>query len=158
LDEMKVRLEELRTMRAAHVHVLSDAPEEDAMKKMIGWAERRGIREARLFGRNTYPTNNPEPHGYEFFLTVGQDVQPEGNIDMVEIHGGLYAVLRFQNLNKIGEAWKKLWGWLEESKREHIGMKKGEYGWVDGYEEHLNWQEKKPQTEWIFDLWLQLKE
>jgi DNA gyrase inhibitor GyrI len=158
LDEMRVRLERLGTMRAAHVHVLSDAPEEGAMKKMIAWAERKGIGEARLFGRNTYPTDNPEPHGYELFLTVGPEIQPDESIDIVELHSGLCAVLRFQNLNEIGEAWKKLWGWIEESKREHIGMKKGEYGWVDGYEEHLNWHEKKPQNEWIFDLWLQLKE
>ena len=92
------------------------------------------------------------------FLTVGPEIQPDDNIDIVELHGGLCAVLRFQNLNEIGEAWKKLWGWIEENKREHIGMKKGEYGWVDGYEEHLNWHEEKPQNEWIFDLWLQLKE
>ena len=158
MDEWKVRLEELRTMLAAHVHVLSDTPEEDAMKKIMGWAEGNGIREARLFGRNTYPTDNPEPHGYEFFLTVGPDIKPEDGIDMTEIHGGLYAVLRFQNLNMIGEAWKRLWSWIEDSKREHIGMKKGEYGWVDGYEEQLNWQEKKPPTEWVLDLWIQLKE
>ncbi len=25
--------------------------------------------EARLFGRNTYPTMRPEPHGYALFLT-----------------------------------------------------------------------------------------
>jgi len=47
---------------------------------------------------------------------------------MAEIQGGLYAVLRFQDLNLIGEAWKKLWGWIEESKWEHIGMKKGKHG------------------------------
>ena len=47
---------------------------------------------------------------------------------------------------------------MEESKREPIGMEKGEYGWVDSYEEHLNWREKKPLAEWVFALWLKLKE
>ncbi len=160
MDEIEVRLERLRTMRTAHVQVLSDVSEEDAGKKIMEWAERKGLfrKGVRLFGRNTYPTDNPEPHGYEFFLTIGPDVKPEGEIDIQEIPSGLYAVLRFMDLDKIGDAWRKLWGWIEESKHEFIGWKKGEYGWVDGYEEHLNWQEKKPQTEWIFDLWVQLKE
>jgi DNA gyrase inhibitor GyrI len=57
-----------------------------------------------LFGRNTFPTDNPEPHGYEFFLTVGPDIEPERDTEIREIPGGLYAVLRFNELNKIGEA------------------------------------------------------
>lgn len=157
---MEVRLERLRAMRAAHIHVLSDASEEDAGKKILEWAERKGLfgEDVRLFGRNTYPTDDPEPHGYEFFLTVGPDIMPEGEIDIQEIPGGLYAALRFENLDKIGDAWRKLWKWIEESKYEFIGWRKGEHGWIDGYEEHVNWQEKKPQTEWIFDLRVQLKE
>ncbi len=160
LEEMTVRLEKLETMRAAHAHALSETPEEDANRKIMDWAKRnKAIRKGtRLFGRNTYPTDNPEPHGYEFFLTVSKDIKPEGDIDLKEIHGGSYATLRFTNLEKIGEAWQKLWKWFEENKREHVGFKKEEHGWVDGYEEHLNWQENKPPNEWVFDLWVQLKE
>ncbi len=162
---MEVRLERLETMRAAYTHVLSDTPEEDAGKKIMEWAKPKGLLQkgvgARLFGRNTHPTDNPEPHGYEFFLTVGPDVEPEGDIEVREIPGGLYAVLRFKNLDNIGKAWKHLWNWIKESEHEHIGWKKGEHGWVNGFEEHLNWFECyqfKPPSEWIFDLWVQLKE
>lgn len=159
---MVVRLERLKAMRAAYTHAFSDTPEEDAGKRIREWAKSKGLMEkgigARLFGRNTYPTDKPEPHGYEFYLTVDRDIEPEGDIRMKDIPGGLYAVLRFKNLDKIGEAWKKLWKWLEESEYEHVGWKKGEHGWVDGFEEHLNWREEKPQSEWIFDLWVQLKE
>ena len=56
------------------------------------------------WSRNTYPTNDPEPHGYEYFLTVGLDVVVEGDVDVKEIPGGLYAVLRFTDLARIGEA------------------------------------------------------
>jgi hypothetical protein len=38
-------------------------------------------------------------NGYEFFLTVGRDIEPDGDIDMRQ--GGLYAVLRFKNLENI---------------------------------------------------------
>jgi DNA gyrase inhibitor GyrI len=129
---------------------------------MREWARSNGLMKesggARLFGRNTYPTDKPEPHGYEFYLTIGPDLEPEGDIEATEIPGGLYAVLRFKNLNRIGEAWEELWKWIKESRYEHVGWKKGEHGWVNGYEEHLNWYEGKPPTEWIFDLWVQLKE
>ena len=162
MREMEVRLERLETMRAVYTHAFSDTPEEDAGRRIIEWAKSKGLMEksagARLFGRNTYPTDKPEPHGYEFYLTVDSDIKPEGDIETREIPGGLYAVLRFKNLYKIREAWEKLWKWIEESEYEHVGWKKGEHGWVNGFEEHLNWKEEKPQTEWTFDLWIQLKE
>jgi DNA gyrase inhibitor GyrI len=127
---MTVRLEKLKLMRAAHVHVLSETPKEDANRKLMGWAERNGVvkQGARLFGRNTYPTDNLEPHGYEFFLTIAQDVKSKGDVDLKEITGGSYAVLRFTSLEKIGEAWQKLWKWFEESKREQTGFRKEEHG------------------------------
>lgn len=48
-------------MRAAHIHVLSETPEEDAWKKMEAWAKPKVLLEKgnRVFGRNTYPTDNP---------------------------------------------------------------------------------------------------
>lgn len=159
---MKVRVERLETMYCACVHVLSETPEEDAWKKMEAWAGPKELLEksvgTRVFGRNTYPTNDPEPHGYEFLLTVKPDIKPEGGIKIKKIPGGLYAVLRFKNLDNMGKAWRALWEWIEESEYDHIGWQKGDHGWCNGFEEHLNWYEKKPTTGWIFDLWVQLKE
>ena len=159
--EMEVRLERLETMRAAYVHAFSETPEEDAWRKMVAWAKPKGLLEeglgTRVFGRDTYPTDKPEPHGYEFFLTVGPDVEPEGDIDIREIPGGLYAALRFKGLNNIKDAWERMWSWIDESDYEYIGWKKGEYGWCNGFEEHLNPLEES-MKDWIFDLWVQLKE
>jgi effector-binding domain-containing protein len=160
---MEVRLEKLKTMRAAHVHALSETPEEDAMRKIMEWAGRKGLlgkgSRARLFGRNTYPTDKPEPHGYEFMLTVEPNVKPDGDIDVKEIPSGSYAALRFKNIEKMGEAWGKLLKWVDESGHKQVGLKKTERGWANsGYEELLNWYENKPPNEWVFDLWVQLKE
>ena len=159
--DMEVRLERLETMRAAHVHAFSESPEEDAWKKMVAWAKPKGLLEedsgTRVFGRNTYPTDATEPHGYEFFLTVGAEVEAEGDIDIQEIPGGLYAVLRFEGLENMKDAWERLWNWIKESEHEHIGWQKGEHGWHNGFEEHLNPLEESMQK-WIFDLWVQLKE
>ena len=57
--DMKVRIERLETMRAAHIHVLSETLEEDAWKKMEAWAKLIELLEMRdrVFGRNTYPTD-----------------------------------------------------------------------------------------------------
>jgi len=162
MKDMEVRLARLETMRAACTHALSDTPEEDAGRRIREWAKSNDSTKegtgARLFGRNTYPTDKPEPHGYEYHLTIGPNVKPEGDIETSEIPGGLYAVLRFKNLNRIGEAWEEMWKWIKNSGHEHVGWTKGEHGWVNGYEEHLNWYEDKPPTEWIFNLWVQLKE
>ena len=159
MDE--VRLETLEPMRAVHVHALSENPEEDAGKEIMGWAQSMGLLKegsgSRLFGRNTFPTSEPEPHGYELYLTIGEDVDA-GGIDVGQIPGGLYAVLRFTNLENIGAAWKRLFSWIEEGEYQHVGWKKGEHGWADGFEEHLDFWEEKPQSEWTFDLWAKLKE
>ena len=37
--DLEVMIERLETMRAAHIHVLSETPEEDAWKKMVAWAK-----------------------------------------------------------------------------------------------------------------------
>ena len=160
--DIKVRIDRLETMRAAHINVLSENPEEDAWKKMEAWAKPLGLLEkdigTRVFGRNTYPTDNPEPHGYEFFLTVDCDIEPDGDIDIGQIPGGLYAVLQFKGLDNIRNAWEHLWNWIKENKYKHIGWQKGDHGWCDGFEEHINWYEGLSPKKWIFDLWVQLKE
>lgn len=50
----------------------------------MDWAKSRGLLErnnvSRLFGRNTYPTDKSEPHGYELYLTVKGAIEPEGDI------------------------------------------------------------------------------
>ncbi|KAB2947242.1 MAG: Bacterial transcription activator, effector binding domain [Candidatus Methanoperedens nitroreducens] len=96
--------------------------------------------------------------GYEFFLTVGRDIESDGDIDMRQIPGGLYVVLRFKNLENIGNAREHLWNWIKENKYEYIGMRKGDHGWFNGFEEQINWHEGMPPNEWVFDLWVQLRE
>jgi DNA gyrase inhibitor GyrI len=158
---MDIRLERLKTMLAVHTHVLSDTPEEDAGKRIQDWARSNGLfgnMRCRLFGRNTYPTDNPESHGYEFYLTIQPAMELTSDMDTGIIPGGLFAVLRFKNLERMGEAWKKMWRWIEANEHEYVGWTKGDYGWVNGFEEHINWQTDKPITEWIFDLWVHLKE
>ena len=160
--EWNIHIRRIESLRAAYTHSSSDTPEEDAWKKMEAWARPRGIltkeKGTRIFGRNTYPTDNPEPHGYQLFITVDQSIKPENEIKIGEIPGGTYAVLSSTNLDNIGDAWRSLWSWIENSEYEFIGWKKEEYGWADGYEEHLNPFDDKLISEWKFELWIPLKE
>ena len=161
MREMEVRIEKLGTLRAAVAHSSSSTPEEDAAQKIMAYGTANGLMGksgVRLFGRNTYPTEKPQPHGYEFYLTIPYDVQTDGDIETSHIPGGQYAVLRFKNLGNIGFAWKRLWTWIEQNGHEHADWQKTAHGWAGGLEEQVNWQEQKPPTEWVFDLWVKLKE
>ena len=164
MSEFDVRFEWLHPSKVAYVHASGDNPEEAAMAKILKWADSKGLtgqHELSLFGRNTYPTDHPEPHGYEYYLTFNGDFKPEGEIEIKTLPAGLYAVLRFKNLFMIQDAWMRLIKWVQENGHEQVGMSKGAYGWVNsGFEELINWQElknQKPPTEWLFDLWLQIK-
>ena len=161
-SDWEIQLERIKTLRAAYCHALSETPEEDVWKKIEAWARPRELltpdKSTRIFGRNTYPTNNPEPHGYELFLTVDPSIDAEGGIKIKEIPGGLYAVLKSTSLERMGDAWRCLWNWVEDSGYEFVGWKKEEHGWVGGFEEHLNPFEGKPPADWLFNLWIPLKE
>ncbi|MFW9938838.1 MAG: GyrI-like domain-containing protein [Candidatus Thorarchaeota archaeon] len=160
-----IKLERLKSMRAVYFYALSDTPEEDAWKKAESWAKNSGLfktsKKPRIFGRNIYPTENPEPHGYGYFITITPDTKIEKAISIRIIPGGLYAVARCEGFEEIGKQWELLWKWVNQSKYKYIGETKSEYGFELGFEEHLNWYpfmvEKSTKTP-IFDLMLQLCE
>ena len=93
--EWHVQIQQIESIRAAFTHSLSETPEEDAWKKIGSWAKIKGLHKksagTRLFGRNTYPTDDPEPHGYQLFLTIYQTVEPGEGIEFDEIPGGTTA-------------------------------------------------------------------
>ena len=147
-------------MQAAHVYSLSQPPEEEALTKILEYAKTSGLTQekSRLFGRNIYPTDQPEPHGYEYYLTSDSNIITKGEVATGEVPGGLYAVLEIKNLLSIGEGWQKLFSWVEANGHQPVGVFKGKHGWVNSaYEELLDWQQQKPPTEWRFRLWVQLQ-
>ena len=161
----KIKLERVKSMRAAYFHALSEAPEDDAWKKAGSWAKEKELlkkdSEVRIFGRNTYPTKNPEPHGYGYFITITPNITINEDISIRIIPGGLYAVSRCEGVEQIGETWVNLWKWVDESEYEFIGEIKGEFGYELGFEEHLNWYPamvEKSEKKLIFNLMVQLWE
>jgi DNA gyrase inhibitor GyrI len=128
MKEMEVRIERLSTLCTAYSCSFSATPEEDAAKTLMEWAKNKRLLDkggARLFGRNTFPTDKPEPRGYELHLTIDENLKTGSDIETSEVPAGLYAVLRFRDLRNISLAWEKLWSWIEKSEYEHAGWSKG---------------------------------
>jgi hypothetical protein len=147
-------------MVAAYFVSLNQPPEEEALTAALKYAENNGLTEAtaRLFGRNIYLTDQPEPHGYEYYVAADK-IEPNGADGVGEVSGGLYAVVEVKNLFNLLEGWKNLLEWVEANGYRTVGVKRGPNGWVNSaYEELLEWQLPKPPTEWRFRLWVQLQE
>ena len=126
MSELEVRIEKLEPMRVASVRVVSDTPERDAWDKMRGWAEPLGLLE-NIEKNPVFGFNNPGPapdrreYGYEFWIRVDPDTEPNGDIQIRDFPGGMYAVTKCALLGdpNILETWKLLWDWVQASEYEH---------------------------------------
>ena len=159
MRELQVRIVKLEPLRAAYALGFGPSPEGIAWEKLMSWAKRQGLLESiashRLFG-----FNNPNPHpgspnyGYEQWMTVGQEVQPEGDIRIKEFPGGLFAVARCTGTDNIFNTWQQLVAWQETS---HYKMANNQC-----LEECLNPQVfLEPQPDFgslAFDLYLPIAE
>ena len=133
MKEFKVEIVELEPMRVASVQAISETPEHDSWEKMRAWAEPKGFLED-LEKHPVFGFNNPDPspgqkeYGYEFWMRVGPDVEPEGGVEIKEFEGGLYAVttcnlkeeLESDFFKEKGflESWHKILDWVKSSEYE----------------------------------------
>ncbi|XHH10439.1 MAG: GyrI-like domain-containing protein [Candidatus Bathyarchaeia archaeon] len=159
---IELKIERFKTMRTANVQSQAGNPEEDALGKILDYAATNGLTtktNARLFGRNFYPTRQPEPHGYEYYLTIEEDVKPSREIVIRNIPEGLYATLRVKGVAEIPAGWQALFSMVESAGYKQVGVLRRVYGWVNaGFEEIVNWQQQSDPMDWVINLWLQLKE
>jgi DNA gyrase inhibitor GyrI/DNA-binding transcriptional ArsR family regulator len=135
MKELEVRIVELKPMRVASVRAISETPEHDAGKKMRAWAEPRGLL-GDIENHPVFGFNNPDPspdrkeYGYEFWIRIGPDVQPEGEIQVKQFSGGLYAVttcdVKGEPAKNIPETWHRLAEWVNSSK-----YKSGKHQWLE---------------------------
>lgn len=135
MSGLDVRIVKLDHMRVASAYGFGRSPEGQAWEKLIAWAKPKGLlqdpEKYRIFGfNNPNPAPGSPNYGYEFWITVGPEVEPEGDVRIQDFGGGLYAVTRCQGVTTIGDTWKKLGAWVEDSQyrwarhqwlEEHIG-------------------------------------
>ncbi|MFX1271569.1 MAG: GyrI-like domain-containing protein [Promethearchaeota archaeon] len=131
MDELEVRIERLEPMRVASVQAISKSPENEAWNKLRAWAEPLGllddVKKNPVFGfNNPEPSPGKEEYGYEFWIKVDDYVEPEGDIEIKEFEGGLFAVTTtplkadpiFEDGHHFIGAWKYLRDWIKSSKYE----------------------------------------
>jgi DNA gyrase inhibitor GyrI len=124
MSAIKVRILKLDYMRVASFYGFGREPETIAWEKLTAFAKPKDYLDDpenhRIFG-----FNNPDPsagspnYGYEVCIEVGPEVEPEGEMRVKSFDGGWYAVTRCEvrggNYQVIGDLWKKLVAWREDS-------------------------------------------
>jgi DNA gyrase inhibitor GyrI len=129
MGEIDVRIVELEPMRVASVYGFGASPEEQAWGKLMNWSKPKGLlqnpEQHRIFGfNNPNPSAGSPNYGYEFWIAVGPEAEPEGEVRILDFSGGLYAVTRCELAGKgpgeiIPATWKQLVEWLGKSKYKH---------------------------------------
>ena len=157
MSDLEVRIIKLEPMRVVSFLGFGESPEELAWEKLIAWAKPKGLlddlKEHRLFGfNNPNPSAGSPNYGYEVWIVVDPDQEVDGEAKIVDFEGGLYGVTRCVvptgKFEVIGETWKKLNAWREDSE-----YNCGHHQWL---EESLPLN--PPDTEFVLDLYLPIAE
>lgn len=121
-NKLDVRMVRLEPMRVAYAIGFGKEPEYLAWTALLTWARQKGLFPGREGGgQRFFGFNNPSPtpgspnYGYEQWLTVGPEAGAEGEVQIKDFSGGLYAVARCQGPENIYPTWKDLVVWGENS-------------------------------------------
>ena len=150
MSDLEVRIVQMEPMRVASALGFGASPEPEAWSKILAFAAAKGIDtgEARFFGfNNPNPSPGSPNYGYEQWITVGPDVEAEGEITIKEIPARRYAVAHCESLSTITETWRQLVLWFEDS-----AYRKPAH-WCECLEELLT-PPGTPYEEYVFDLYL----
>lgn len=160
MTDIEVQIVKLEPMRVASFHGFGSEPEMIAIGKMVAFAQPKGYLDD-LEANPVFGFNNPNPsvgspnYGYEIWLSVGPELESaEGDdFEIKEFEGGTYGVTRCEvteeNYELIGETWKKLNAWREDSNHGP-----GNWQWL----ERTIRMESDPPGEFILDLYIPLSE
>jgi DNA gyrase inhibitor GyrI len=121
MENLEVRLVHLEPVRVAYSLGFGPSPEGEAWNTLLDWASKAGQLEDwdahRFFG-----FNNPDPspgspnYGYEQWMTLTEELLPDGGVKVKEVPGGFYAVARCRGTEAIFPTWQRLVTWVEESR------------------------------------------
>ncbi len=156
MNNFNVRIVNLEPKRVASVLGFGGSPEEQAWEKLVAWAGPKGlledIKQHPIFGfDNPKPSPGSPNYGYEFWITVGPEVEPEGEVKIQTFSGGLYAVAGCQGVENISPTWKQLVAWLDDSRYKHA-----HHQWL---EQHLGYANDAPDGEsLLMDLHMPISE
>ena len=118
-----IEIVHLDAVRVASAYGFGANPEEIAWRKLVAWAKPKGFLDDialhPIFGlNNPYPSGPNARYGYEFWIKVGPEVEPEGEIRIGEFLGGNYAVARCEvkgHPESIAGGWQELAVWCKKN-------------------------------------------
>ncbi len=120
-DSLEVRIVRLEPLRVASALGYGPQPEGIAWQKITTWAKAQGLlggsERPRFFG-----FNNPDPapgspnYGYEQWIVIPAEITAgTDEVTIKTFPGGLYGVTRCPSLTRIGDVWRTLLAWREDS-------------------------------------------
>ncbi len=144
-----VRIVYLPAATVASAHVIGDDPEDragvmiaDFVRENRLWEKHPGL---RLYGFNhPNPTDETGYHGYEFWVTIPEDLEVPAPLEKKQFEGGTYAahMIRMGNFQE----WAWLDRWVTESEEYTAVGKEGPETMYGCLEEHLNYHDHIRQT------------
>lgn len=150
--QSQVQIVRLDPMRVIGFNGFGSSPEEIALQKLRDWAGAHGA-QGRVFGfNNPNPAPGSPNYGYDVWMVVDETVQADGEGQLVNFDGGLYAVARcaVRDPGKdIPAAWQALARWAEQN-----GHELGSHQWL---EEQVNFFSAADEAGFTLDLYLPLK-
>ena len=155
MTDLNVRIVKLEPQRVAMSYGFGSGPENIAWEKMLAFIKSKELdkdgQAHRYFGfNNPNPAPGSPNYGYEQWVTIGPNTEPDGDIKIKTFGGGLYAVTRCK-LNNITAAWMELFTWREKSQ-----YRAGSHQWL---EEAISDPAAKPiDGDSEFDLYLPIAE
>ena len=152
MSENDVQIVRLEPMRVASAYGFGESPELEAWEKILDFARSKGLLEQpgsyRFFGfNNPNPSPGSPNYGYEQWITVGPEIEAEGDIEIKEFPGGLYATTRCEGVGNIEATWRRLLRWFEDSAYTKPP------NFLECLEELLT-PPSLPYEEYVFDLYL----
>ncbi|MBN1668396.1 MAG: GyrI-like domain-containing protein, partial [Anaerolineales bacterium] len=100
MSTLEVKIVKLEPLRAISAYGFGPEPEGIAFDKIKAFSLKHGLSEQGA-PSGTFGFNNPNPspgspnYGYEIWLPVGPEVEPEGDLRVIQFDGGLYATTVF---------------------------------------------------------------
>ena len=119
MSVFEVKVVELKPMRVASFYGFSESPEEDASNAADKWLKAHGLLKKGAY--RSFGFNNPSPsagspkYGYEIWILPEGELPEDGDTEIKEFSGGLYAIGPCNSLETIGQDWQKLNAWRDTS-------------------------------------------
>lgn len=99
MQNRNIQIVRLGPMRVASIHTFGLSPEKEAWRNLAARADLKDLLKNRnehpVFGfNNSLPSTSNPKYGYEIWIKIDPEFEPEGPVRVIDFPGGPYAVTR----------------------------------------------------------------